>query len=411
MINQKNPLWTRDFTIITLGTTVSMLGNSIAGFAISLLVLDYTGSIFLYALFMVAYELPKVVMPLLAGPYLDNYSRKKAIYTLDFISAALYFGVFFLLMGGYFSYVPFLILCVLIGSIDSVYEVAYESLYPLLVSEGNFSKAYSISSMLYPLAAMSIPVASYVYQKVGLAPLFAFNAATFLVAAIFETQISPVEDQMHDSPEKASFAFLRDEFKNGMAYIRGEKGLLVITSYFFVTIMLGSAAGTLWLPLFKSSDTLGISLYTYVMAANVFGRLMGGLFHYKVRIKPSIKFTVAIIVYISISFLEGSFVFFPPLVMLLMCFVSGSLAVNSYNIRIAATQSYIPNKFRARFNGTFFMICTFGALLGDLAAGVLGEYFRLDYLIAGAMAINLVAVYAIVWRGREHVKFIYNREV
>ncbi|MFR5782338.1 MAG: hypothetical protein ACLUEK_11115 [Oscillospiraceae bacterium] len=49
----KPRLWTRDFTIITLGTVVSMLGNAVSGFAISMLVLDYTGSVFLYTLYMV----------------------------------------------------------------------------------------------------------------------------------------------------------------------------------------------------------------------------------------------------------------------------------------------------------------------------------------------------------------------
>ena len=38
----KNTLWTRDFTIITLGSVVSMIGNSLSGFAMSLMVLDYT---------------------------------------------------------------------------------------------------------------------------------------------------------------------------------------------------------------------------------------------------------------------------------------------------------------------------------------------------------------------------------
>ena len=124
----KPRLWTRDFTIITLGTVVSMLGNAVSGFAISLLVLDYTGSVFLYTLYMVVYNLPKVVMPLVAGPYLDTYSRKRAIYTLDFISSALYLGIFLLLRADLFSYGPFLALCFVIGCIDSTYSVAYESL-------------------------------------------------------------------------------------------------------------------------------------------------------------------------------------------------------------------------------------------------------------------------------------------
>ena len=52
------PLWTRDFVIITIGTAISTLGNAIAGFAISLLLLDHTGSTLLYALFMACYYLP-----------------------------------------------------------------------------------------------------------------------------------------------------------------------------------------------------------------------------------------------------------------------------------------------------------------------------------------------------------------
>jgi hypothetical protein len=36
-----NKLWTKNFTIITLGTVVSLFGSSMTGFAISLLVLDY----------------------------------------------------------------------------------------------------------------------------------------------------------------------------------------------------------------------------------------------------------------------------------------------------------------------------------------------------------------------------------
>lgn len=405
------PLWTRDFTIISLGTVVSMLGNAIAGFAISLLVLDYTGSTFLYALYGVAYNLPKIIMPLLAGPYLDSYSRKKAIYTLDFISAGLYTAIYFLLSRNLFSYVPFLILCVLIGSIDSIYEVAYDSFYPTLVSPGNFTKAYSISSLIYPLAAMMVPVASYVYRKVGFAPLFAFNAVTFFIAAVFETQIRAPETHAAQAPQRATLTYLKGEFRGGMNYIRSEKGLLVITAYFFCTMLLGSGSGTLWLPFFKTRGDAGVQLYTYVTAANVLGRLAGGVFHYRFKYRPETKFTVALCVYVAISFLDGSFVFTPPVVMLVMCFISGCLAVNSFNIRIAATQSYVPDGYRARFNGVFLMICTLGSLLGELAAGALGEFLRNDVLIAGFQALNLVGIAAIMYRGRESVKLIYNREV
>lgn len=412
-MNEKAPgkLWTRDFTIITLGTVVSMLGNSVSGFAISLLVLDYTGSVFLYALYMVAYSLPKIIMPLLAGPYLDSYSRKKIIYLFDFISSGLYFVIFLILRAGLFSYAPFLVLCVLIGTIDSIYMVAYESLYPTLVSPGNFTKAYSISSLIYPLAAIMVPIASFVYENIGIEPLFIFNAITFFIAACFETQIRAKEEHINKAPEKANFAYLKREFKGGLDYIKGERGLMTITMYFFCTMTLGNMSGTLWLPYFKSTLGLGVMLYTFVMGANVLGRLLGGLFHYWIKYKTSSKFAIALVVYIAICFLEGGFVFMSPTFMMIMCFASGCLAVNSYNIRIAATQSYVPNEYRARFNGTFMMITSLGSIVGQLLAGALGEIYPAQYIIAGTQIVNLLCVFAVMYRGREDVKLIYNREV
>ena len=43
-------LWTKDFTILTIGSVISMIGSSLSGFAIGLLALDETESTFLYAL-------------------------------------------------------------------------------------------------------------------------------------------------------------------------------------------------------------------------------------------------------------------------------------------------------------------------------------------------------------------------
>ena len=90
------PLWTRDFTILTLGSVVSMLGGTLAGFAMSLLVLDYTGSTFYFAIYNIVYFVPYVIMPLVAGPYLDRFSRKRTIYTLDFLTAGSFYRIFYI---------------------------------------------------------------------------------------------------------------------------------------------------------------------------------------------------------------------------------------------------------------------------------------------------------------------------
>lgn len=55
-MEKKPTLWTKNFTILSLGTVVSTLGNAVSGFAICLLVLDYTGSTLLYAVFNIVYK-------------------------------------------------------------------------------------------------------------------------------------------------------------------------------------------------------------------------------------------------------------------------------------------------------------------------------------------------------------------
>ena len=104
---QENTLWTRDFTIITIGSVISMLGNSLVGFAMSLMVLDYTKSTMLYAIYMVCFTFPQLVTPIVSGAILDRFSRKRMIYTLDFISAGIYVLMAALLFTGTFNFALF----------------------------------------------------------------------------------------------------------------------------------------------------------------------------------------------------------------------------------------------------------------------------------------------------------------
>lgn len=417
----KQPLWTRDFTIITLGSVVSMVGANLSGFAISIMVLDYTGSTFLYALFNICYQLPMLVCPLLAGPYLDRMSRKKVIYRLDFLSSGIFLVVFLLLRTGWFNYPVMLLFCVLVGAINSIYMVAYESFYPNLITEGNYTKAYSVSSMLWPLAAMTSPIAALVYDRVGtMVPIFVFNACCFFVAACFERCIKYQETHMDKAPPadgKGALKRFRRDFKEGMDYIISEKGLLVITLYFMVSGFVGGT-GSLYLPFFKNNPELFalwpipvVTLYSIVSNCSVVGRLAGAAIQYRIRIPQEKKFIIALIVYISISVLDMGMFYTPVPVMALCFFAVGILSVTSYNIRISATQAYIPDTKRARFNGTFQMLSSVGSIVGSLTAGSLAEFLPERHVIILLNVVGLAAVYLFMYRGRRHVAAIYNRDL
>jgi len=405
-----NKLWTRNFSILTIGSIISIFGNALAGFTINLMVLDYSNSIFLFVLFMVVFNLPKLLMPMLAGPLLDSFSRRKTIYTLDFMSAAIYFSLFFILSGGYFNYIFLLIVSFILGSIDSTYVVAYESLYPVLVAEGNFRKAYSVSSMIMPLSSIVLPFAAYLYDRIGVGQILLFSAAAFFIAACVELNIRVDEKHLRKKDVRYSFAEFKTSFAEGLDYIRGEKGLVVITAYFFIAMFSWSQHSIL-LPFFRDSPHLGVMIYTFIMIAGVLGRFIGGAVQYKLDFPVHKKFAIALFVYISSSIIDMTYLFTPIYVMAFLAFTVGLLTVTSYNIRISTTQSYIPDEKRARFNGAFHMIMNSGMIAGQLIAGALADHIPIRAVVILFNTISLIAVFFIMWRKREHVKPIYNRSV
>lgn len=409
-MNQK--LWTKNFTIITLGTVISMLGNAIAGFALAVLILELTDSSFAFALYLTLNNIPRLLVPMIAGTFLDKFSRVKVVYSLDFLSAFVYVFIFIGLKFEFLNFGSFLVLAVIIGTIDSIYSVAYDSLYPSFITPGNFSKAYSISSMIYPIAAFMTPVAAFVHESIGLEVLFLFNAIAFFIASLFEMMLDRDEKHVQKGVKIFKFKDFRKEYKSGVRYIWMEKGILTITLYFFLnSLFQTSATGTLEMPYFKSQPHLGYQLFTFVSTANVLGRFIGGMIHFKFSFKKDMKFNIAMIVYIVICFTNGFMLFMPFQLMLVLSFMTGIFSVTSFNIRISSTQAYVPDEIRGRFNGTFQMMSTSGVILGQMIWGVLGERIAAPYLILSGNMITLLLTFIVVFRRRAFVKPIYNSEV
>ena len=173
----------------------------------------------------------------------------------------------------------------------------------------------------------------------------------------------------------------------------------------------GGGARELYLPFFRSHAALfaawpvaAVTLYAIVSTFTEAGRVAGGLIQYRIKLPARKKFAVAMAVYALINVIEGG-------VLTLAFFLDGLLAVTSYNIRIAATQSYLPDGKRARFNGTFQMATSLGSLCGTLAAGSLAERLPERAVILLFSGAGLAAAWLLIFRRRREVSAIYNQEV
>lgn len=408
-------LWTRDFTIITAGSVISMFGNAMSGFAMSLMVLDISDSTLLYAVYIAMYTVPQLIVPVFSGALLDRYSRKRTIYTLDFISAGLYFIMAAVLATGWFSFPVFAGYCFLLGSIESAYMVAYESFYPLLISEGNYQKAYSIQSILETTSAVMVPVSAFLYKGIGIAPLLAGNGICFFIAAVMETRIRSeenyIETQRSTRLENAGrIRQMMADTREGFEYLMSEKGLMAVAAFFAFIAVTGGVSNVITLPYFKNTFDNGEYIYMLVWGCGLAGRAIGGGIHYKTVIPASKRYIVALCLYILNALNEGFYLFFPVPVMMLMCFVIGVGGVTTYTIRISATQSYVPDEKKGRFNGAFNMLFMIGAVLGEMTAGFVSEAVSERTILMTAMLVEAALALVIIGGSKKHIEKIYNRE-
>ena len=96
--------------------------------------------------------------------------------------------------------------------------------------------------------------------------------------------------------------------------------------------------------------------------------------------------------------------------MMVMCFIIGIGGVTTYTIRISATQSYVPDEKKGRFNGAFNMLFMIGALAGEMIAGLASEAVSERTVLMAAMLAQAVLALVIIGGSKRHVEEIYNRE-
>lgn len=403
-------LWTRNFTIITLGTVISAIGGVAMSFALSFVVFDNTGSTLLMGVFSAVSLLPHTLIPVLAAPYLDNFRRKPVIVGLDYFT-----GVAFLVMGAYllshsFQMEVYLAFSLLINTAGAVYQLAYSSLYPNLIPKGFAQKGYTVSGMLYPTVIMVItPVASVLYTSFGLPVICLGEGVLLILAATVETQIRVEETVARGG--RFSFRDYLQDFQEGFQYLRREKGLLRVYTYMPLSNGLSSGTSNLVTAYFRSTPGLDMTMYAFFTTVEFIGRTLGGLVHYRVTIPPKKRFSLAYLVYQTYSAMDALLLWTPYPVMLANRALCGFLGINSATLRESSVQSYLPDNMRAKVNAVFNALMSLSSLVFSLGVGALGEV--MDYRWAMTL-LNLILIaicWLVVWRGREDVKAIYNQAV
>lgn len=406
----KNKLWTKNFTLIIVATTLGAMGGVAGNFALSFLVFEETKSTFAAALTAALAFVPAFIIPFFAAPWMDRLPRKPFLVGGDLLNGICYAAAGFYLLNFEFSYVGYLGFSLLVSSLQTFDELAYNSIYPNLIPEGMEQKGYSVLGMLYPvLRVLMMPVAAVLYGTIGVGMMLIIQGALSLVAAMIESGIK-LDEKNRLQDEVYTFQMWKDDIAEAYRYLKKEKGLRSIYAYMAYTNGIGNGYNPLLVAFFSTAAGMTAAMYSLFSAAEFIGRTVGGTFAYKLKIKPEKRFSFAFFVYMVYETMDMVLLWIPYPLMLVNRGICGFLGINSATMRQAAVQTYIPDELRSRINAFEGMLYfAVSAVLG-LIIGALGEI--LDYRICITLcgASTMVFCWLTVFKNRKQVGEIYNKK-
>ena len=179
------PLHARDYRLVWFGESVSLLGDQFHYVALSWLVLELTGSGLALGTVLLAASLPRGALLLFGGVLADRVSPRAVMLVSNVIRAIITTVIAALVFGSQIALWQLVVAGVLFGTVDAVFYPAISTIVARLVPTDQLPSANALLQGTQQLMTTVGPaLAGIAVALVGIGPAFAFDAASFAVAAI-----------------------------------------------------------------------------------------------------------------------------------------------------------------------------------------------------------------------------------
>ena len=270
-------LFQRDFTIMILGQIISLFGNAILRFSLSLYVLKVTGSAAVFGTILAVSMIPTVLLSPFGGVLADRLPKQKIMTILDFVTAGLivfYDSVY----GSAGNLAAVTIFMILLTLIQAFYQPSVQASIPLLASQEQLMAANGIVMQVQALAGLLGPIlAGMLYGIGGVKPILAASAVCFFLSAVMELFLRIPHEKREADGSPVRMALL--DLKGAITYLIREntclfKLLIVVAG---INLFL-SALFIIGLPyLVKIYLGMSAQAYGFAEAAMGMGSILGGL--------------------------------------------------------------------------------------------------------------------------------------
>jgi MFS family permease len=177
------PLAVRDFRLLWIGESISLLGDQCYLVALPWLALQLTGSGLALGTVMMSAAIPRAAFMLLGGALSDRFSPRSLMLVSNAVRALLTIVITALILTGAVRLWHLYILSVIFGTVDAFFYPAFRAFIPRLLDEESLQAGNSLTQGSLQLSLMAGPApAGYLISSLGIAAAFGFDAATFAVA-------------------------------------------------------------------------------------------------------------------------------------------------------------------------------------------------------------------------------------
>jgi MFS family permease len=202
------PLQSRNFVLVWIGESISILGDQFHFVALSLLVLHLTGSGLALGTVLAAAAIPRAALMLLGGAVTDRLSPRRIMLYSNEIRTLLTLLLAGLALTGTVQLWHIYVIAIIFGIVSAFFYPAYSSIVPNLLPQDEIEAGNALMQITTRLAMLVGPVvAGVVVSNTDPGTALGVDALTFVIATL---ALLAMRNPAQTTPEKAEDSRLSD---------------------------------------------------------------------------------------------------------------------------------------------------------------------------------------------------------
>ena len=231
-------LFTKNFTLLVLGQASSLFGNYILRLALSMYVLEVTGSAAVFAGILSLATIPTIFLSPIGGNLADRADRRNIMVALDALTgmSVLCAAVF---LSGDNVVIVISVLLVALSVLGAFETPTVQACIPQMLAGDNIIKGNAVVNQVASISYLIAPLlGGILYAAVGLKPVMYASVVCFFVTALFECFIK-LGHQAREFQGNV-LSMVKNDFSGSIRFIMKERPdimkmlLLAAFSRFFV---------------------------------------------------------------------------------------------------------------------------------------------------------------------------------